>query len=65
MKWAVTGVPQIMSRRKVQDLMQARWVCSWEKARRVLGYEPRWGLEEGLKATAAWYAEKGWIGRGK
>jgi CDP-glucose 4,6-dehydratase len=25
------------------------------KAARVLGWEPRYGLEEGLEATVAWY----------
>jgi len=34
---------------------------SWadiSRAKRVLGYEPRWSLEEGLKATIEWYRER-------
>ena len=27
------------------------------KARRLLGYRPRFGLEEGLEKTMAWYVE--------
>jgi len=34
---------------------------SIEKARRVLGYQPVVGLEEGLWLTAQWYASKGLI----
>jgi UDP-glucuronate 4-epimerase len=29
-----------------------------EKARRVLGYEPRTGLREGLEAEVEWYRAK-------
>jgi nucleoside-diphosphate-sugar epimerase len=31
------------------------------KARRLLGYEPRWGLTAGLSATARAYQEAGWL----
>jgi UDP-glucose 4-epimerase len=33
--------------------------CSAAKARRVLGYEPEWGLEDGLRAMIAWVRERG------
>lgn len=32
-----------------------------EKARRILGYEPRVDVEEGIRRTAEWYAEEGLI----
>ncbi len=28
------------------------------KAKRILGYQPKYSLEEGLKRTAEWYKEK-------
>ena len=31
------------------------------KAREVLGYEPRVPLDQGLRITAQWYREKGWL----
>ncbi|HBI15669.1 MAG TPA: oxidoreductase [Desulfobulbaceae bacterium] len=31
------------------------------KMRRVLGYEPRHGNEEGLAETADWYVQQGWL----
>ena len=61
LKWALTGRPQILSRRKVRDLLQERWTCSWAKARRELGYEPAVGLVEGLRQTAEWYVRQGWL----
>jgi len=33
--------------------------CSAAKARRVLGYEPRWGLEDGLRELIAWIRQRG------
>ncbi|NQU40264.1 MAG: NAD(P)-dependent oxidoreductase [Lentisphaerae bacterium] len=33
-----------------------------EKAKRDLGYRPAIGLDEGLKRTAAWYREEGYLG---
>jgi nucleoside-diphosphate-sugar epimerase len=32
-----------------------------DKARRLLGYEPKIGLDQGLGSTAAWYREQGWM----
>jgi len=29
-----------------------------EKARRELGWSPRWGLEDGLRETITWYRER-------
>ena len=31
------------------------------KARRMLGWEPRIGVDEGVALTAAWYRERGWL----
>jgi UDP-glucose 4-epimerase len=33
--------------------------CSADKARRLLGYEPRWALEDGLAELAWWIKERG------
>jgi len=61
LKWTLTGKPQVISRRKIRDVLQTRWTCSWEKARRDLGYEPTVELGEGLRQTARWYADNGWL----
>jgi nucleoside-diphosphate-sugar epimerase len=32
---------------------------SIEKAKRELGYAPRWTFDEGMRQTLGWYAQKG------
>lgn len=59
--WALTGRSQILSRRKIRDLLQPRWTCTWEKARRELNYQPAFDLPAGMKQTVEWYAREGWI----
>ncbi len=34
---------------------------STEKAKKILGYKPRYNLEEGIKKTYDWYIEKGYL----
>jgi CDP-glucose 4,6-dehydratase len=36
---------------------------SWEKARRLLGWQPAYTIDEGLRDTTDWYRE--WVTRGK
>jgi nucleoside-diphosphate-sugar epimerase len=47
-------------RRRVSWFRQVR-AFSIEKARRDLGYQPRIGIEEGLKRTADWYKNNGYL----
>ena len=37
---------------------QLRTCANIDKARRILGYEPKTKLEEGLKAEVKWYKER-------
>jgi nucleoside-diphosphate-sugar epimerase len=46
---------------KMRDLIPQYWSCSGEKARRVLGYEARTPLREGIRDSAQWYMQQGWI----
>ncbi|KAL8808296.1 MAG: hypothetical protein Q9182_000116 [Xanthomendoza sp. 2 TL-2023] len=51
-EWAtwVTGSPSTLSRGSVQDACQTRY-CSGVKARQLLGYKPRVGIEEGIRIS--------------
>ncbi|MBN1779927.1 NAD-dependent epimerase/dehydratase family protein [bacterium] len=49
-------------RRRVEIFMKDR-AFDIGKARRMLGYQPRVSLEEGLRRTAEWYREQGLLGR--
>lgn len=46
----VTGTPTTLSRGSVLDAVGTRY-CSGEKARRLLGYKPRVGIEEGIRIS--------------
>lgn len=58
---AVTGKPPMLNRWKVQEMRQAHWVCSSEKAFMTWGYEPEVDLDSGLEETLSWYRESGWL----
>jgi len=61
LRWAITGRSAIVSRRKVRDMLQPRWTCSWARARQELGYREAIGLEEGMQRTVEWYVRQGWL----
>jgi nucleoside-diphosphate-sugar epimerase len=57
-----TGKPPKITREAVSYLTrQARF--SIEKAKRELGYQPRFSLEEGMKLTEQWLRETGYLPR--
>jgi len=46
---------------KVREARAGCWTCSPERAERELGARSRHDLAEGLRQTAVWYRERGWI----
>ena len=46
----VTGTPSTLSRGSVLDACSTRY-CNGEKARKILGYKPRIGVEEGIRIS--------------
>jgi len=59
--WTLTGKSQIVSRRKMRDLLRPRWTCSCERARAELGFDPNIKLRTGMRDTARWYRENKWL----
>jgi nucleoside-diphosphate-sugar epimerase len=57
----LTGRASLVNRQKVAELRQAGWTAEVGKARRRLGFETAWTLDEGLAATVDWYLAQGWI----
>ncbi|MDQ3021237.1 MAG: NAD-dependent epimerase/dehydratase family protein [Bacteroidota bacterium] len=53
--------PATLNREKCKDITQLRWICSNEKAKKELGFEPKYTLEESFKKTIDWYKEMKWI----
>jgi nucleoside-diphosphate-sugar epimerase len=54
------GIEPPLHRRRVDFWTKSR-AFTIEKARRLLGYDPKVGLDEGVARTAAWYREAGWL----
>lgn len=57
----LAGTLTTLNMDKYHILSQRNWNCDIEPARRLLGFDPQWGLEAGVKETVAWYKEKGWL----
>ena len=54
------GLDPPIHRRRVDFWVKNR-SFSIEKARRLLGYEPKVDVTEGIERTARWYRENGWL----
>ena len=54
------GIEPPLHRRRVDFWTKSR-AFSIDKARRVLGYDPKVDVEDGIARTAAWYRKAGWI----
>jgi dihydroflavonol-4-reductase len=55
------GLPPLLNREKVREMIQECWTCDIRKAMEELGFKPQIPLEEGLRETYLWYREQGWI----
>jgi len=54
------GIEPPLHRRRVDFWTKSR-AFTIEKARRLIGYDPKVGLDEGVARTAAWYRAAGWL----
>jgi len=54
------GIEPPLHRRRVRFYKNNR-AFSIDKARNILGYEPKIGLEEGMRRTVQWYRENGYL----
>ncbi|MBN1479776.1 NAD(P)-dependent oxidoreductase [candidate division KSB1 bacterium] len=58
---AFSKKPSIINRDKFKEMKQVAWLCSNQKAKDLLDFHPQIGIEEGLKNTAQWYMQEGWL----
>lgn len=49
-----------VNRDKARELVQECWLCSPERARTELGFEPEYSLQRGLTEIVRWCSERGW-----
>ncbi|MEF3693977.1 MAG: NAD-dependent epimerase/dehydratase family protein [Candidatus Cloacimonadota bacterium] len=53
--------PVVLNREKIKEFMAESWLCSIDKARNLLGYNPQPNLEKCIKETIQWYKEASWL----
>jgi len=46
---------------KVKEMRKCYWLCSIEKAKKLLNYESCFSLKEGVSETYQWYKEHQWL----
>lgn len=57
----IRGAAVLFRSEKLVEMKQLAWVCSSEKARRDLGWEPVVPLKEAVRRTAQWYKDHKWL----
>lgn len=57
----VFKVRPLLSKDKVTEIKQRYWLCDTRRASDELGFNAKIPLAEGIKRTARWYKEQGWL----
>ncbi len=61
-RWGkLTLKPSTLNGDKFNILKQRNWLCDTDDARRDLGFEARYSLEQGLREAIEWYRQAGWL----
>jgi nucleoside-diphosphate-sugar epimerase len=57
----LTGSAPLLGRQRALDLTGTHWVCSGAALERDTDWRPTTGLVDGVRLTAAWYRDQGWM----
>ncbi len=57
----LTSSKPLLTLERIANMAEAGWTCDDSRARIDLGYQPSISLEQGMKQTAGWYREEGWL----
>ena len=57
----MTGKMNALNDDKYHILSQRNWQCDINPAKTDFGYDPKWQLERGVKASVEWYRKNGWL----
>lgn len=57
----LSGKVTALNNDKYHILCQRNWRCDISKARKELGYNPQYKLDEGVKISIQWYKDNGWL----
>jgi nucleoside-diphosphate-sugar epimerase len=63
MRAIVTRSKPLLTPDRALELMQLDWTCDDTRARLDIDYESKVALPDGLRMTAEWYRQQGWLKR--
>ena len=58
---ALARKPATFNREKIREILADGWVCSIQRAREELAFEPRITVRQGMRDTVDWCRQNGWI----
>ncbi|MBN2829621.1 MAG: NAD(P)-dependent oxidoreductase [Candidatus Cloacimonetes bacterium] len=58
---AIKKKPTLINFQKIKEFKGENWLCSIEKARRLLDYHPQANLKKNISDTYKWYKEHQWL----
>jgi len=53
--------PSVLSREKLLEIAAKNWICDVSKAKRELGFAPKFDLRKGLEDSISWYTKNNWL----
>lgn len=57
----ISGKKTMFNPQKVKELLQEKWLCSTEKAKKELEFEAQVPFSQGARETYKWYKENNWL----
>ena len=57
----LAGRSSMFNRDKVSEIAAPAWICETERAQQAFGFQAAISLPEGLRQTADWYRQHGWL----
>jgi UDP-glucose 4-epimerase len=57
----ITGKTTLLNKQKMKEIIDVTWLCSIEKAKSLLGWNPQPNLKGNLSETIKWYKEHNWL----
>ncbi|MDD5624642.1 MAG: NAD(P)-dependent oxidoreductase [Candidatus Cloacimonetes bacterium] len=57
----ITGKTTLLNKQKMKEIIDVTWLCSIDKAKRLLGWNPQPDLKGHLSETINWYKEHNWL----
>lgn len=53
--------PQLLNLQKIKEIKGRYWLCSCERAKKLLNFTSQYTLQQGIEETYKWYKCQGWL----